>query len=141
MIRYFDASALAKRYVAEPRSGAVASLLSEGITVTSRLTESEIASALARRQREGALPVSARDRILLNMQKDMASLYVVEVTSEVSALACRLLMRHKLRAADALHLSSALSLAGRSGLEIQFVSFDQAQNEAAAREGFTLATF
>jgi predicted nucleic acid-binding protein len=72
------------------------------------------------------------------MQRDLASLYVVEVTSEVSRLACRLLMRHKLRAADALHLGSALVLAGRSGLEVQFVSFDQTQNEAARREGLDL---
>ncbi len=141
MIRYFDASALAKRYVAEPHGSELASLLSDGFAVTSRLSESEIASALARRHREGGLSRAARDRLVQVMQKDLASLYVVEVTSEVSALACTLLMRHKLRAADALHLGSALSLASRSGLEIQFVGFDLAQNEAAAREGLTLAMF
>ena len=141
MIRYFDVSALAKRYVMEPRSTEVARMLSDGIAVTCRLSESEIASALARRQREGSLSLAVRDRLLEVMQKDMASLYVVEVTAEVSTLACRLLMRHKLRAADALHLASALTLAGRSGLEVQFVSFDQTQNEAASREGIELATF
>jgi len=50
----------------------------------------EIAAASARLQSEGALPISARDRALAAMQKNFASLYVVEVTSEVSALACKL---------------------------------------------------
>jgi len=141
LIRYFDASALAKRYVREPQSRDVMRLLSDGIAVTCRLSESEIASALARRQREGNLSVAARDRLVEIMQKDMASLYVVEVTAEVSALACRLLRSHKLRAADALHLASALTVAVRPDLKVQFVSFDQAQNEAAGREGFDLPAF
>jgi uncharacterized protein len=116
-------------------------MLSDGTAVTCRLSESEIASALARRQREGALSMASRDRLLGIMRVDMASLYVVEVTPEVSALACTLLMRRRLRAADAIHLASALMLAGRSGLEVQFVSFDRAQNEAAGREGLDLPSF
>lgn len=141
MIRYFDASALSKRYVAEPRSKEIVRLLSDGIAVTCRLSESEVASALARRQREGGLTVAARDLLLEVMQNDIASFYVVEVSPEVSALACKLLMRHKLRAADALHLASALTLTRHSDLRVQFVSFDQAQNEAAAREGLDLPAF
>lgn len=141
MIRYFDASALAKRYISEPRSKDLARLLSEGTAVTCRLSEAEIASALARRHREGGLSMAARDHLLGAMQKDMASLYVVEITQEVSVLACRLLMKHRLRAADAIHAASALTLADRSGLEVQFVSFDRAQCDAAAREGLALPSF
>jgi predicted nucleic acid-binding protein len=138
LIRYFDASALAKRYVAEPESKEVARLLLDDIAVTCRLSETEIASALARRQREGRLTAATRDRLLASMQRDLASLYVVEVSPEVSELGCRLLMRHKLRAADALHLASALFLSRRSESNIQFVAFDQALNEAAHREGLAL---
>ena len=138
MIRYFDASALAKRYVAEPGSEDVGQLLADGIPVTCRLSEVEIASALARRRREGALTAAARDRLLASMHRDMASLYVVEVLPEVSALACRLLTRHQLRAGDALHLASALMLSGRSGITVQFVAYDRALNEAAVKEGFQL---
>ncbi len=138
MIRYFDASALAKRYVAEPGSKNVGHLLADGIAVTCRLSEVEIASALARREREGALTAVARDRLLASMQRDMASLYVVEVSPEVSVLACRLLTRHKLRAGDAIHLASALILSGRSDITVQFVACDQALNAAAVKEGFEL---
>jgi len=138
LICYLDASALVKRYVAENHSREVSKLLSAEIAVTSRLSESEIASALARRHREGSLTLPERDRLLAAMQQDLASLYVVEVSPDVSAKACRLLMRHRLRAGDALQLASALMLAGKSNLRIQFVSFDQSLNEAASREGLAL---
>lgn len=138
MIRYFDASALAKRYIGEPESKKVGRLLSACIAVTCRLTEAEIASALARRRREGVLTEAVRDRLLAYMRRDMASLYVVELSPEVSDIACHLLMRHMLRAGDALQLASALAISGRSGHKVQFVAFDQALNEAALKEGFEL---
>jgi predicted nucleic acid-binding protein len=120
LIGYFDASALVKRYVEENHSREVADLLSTTIAVTCRLSESEIASALAA------------------MQRDLASLWVVEISPDVSAAACRLLMRHKLRAGDALQLASALVLAHRSNLEIKFICFDQSLNKAAVQEGIML---
>jgi len=138
LICYLDASALVKRYVTENHSRDVSKLLSAEIPVTSRLSESEIASALARRHREGSLTLPERNRLLAAMQQDLASLYIVEVSPEVSAKACGLLMRHRLRAGDALQLASALLLAGKSNLKIQFVSFDRSLNEAASREGLAL---
>jgi hypothetical protein len=94
--------------------------------------------ALARRQREGDFTAATRDRLLASMQRDIASFCVAELSSEVSVLACRLLMCNKLRASDALHLASALILSSRSELTVQFVAFDQALNQAACREGFEL---
>jgi len=138
LIRYFDAGALAKRYVAEAQSRTVGRLLLDGIAVTGRLSEPEIASALARRQREGVLTLEERDQLLVVMRQDLASLYVVEITPEVSGLACGLLMRHKLRAGDAIHLASALILASGFKLKVQFVAFDEILNEAAKREGLEL---
>jgi hypothetical protein len=141
VIRCLDVSALAKRYVAEPRSKDVGRLLLDGIAVTGGLSEAEIAPALARRHRGGILTRTQRDRLLSAMQQDMASLYVVELSPEVSALACRLLMRHRLRAGDALHLASALTLTGQSRLKVQFVGFDENLNEAAKQEGLELPAF
>ena len=141
MIRYFDASALAKRYVAEPHSKAVSRLLSEGAAATGRLSEAEIASALGRRHREGSLTLAERNRLLEVMLQDMDSLYVVEISLEVSRLACRLLMRHRLRAGDALHLASALMLAAQAKLTVQFVAFDAALNKAAEKEGLDLVAW
>jgi predicted nucleic acid-binding protein len=141
LICYFDASALAKRYVEEPHSVAVNRLLSSGIALTSRLSQPEIASALARRYREGDLTIKECNRLLKALQQDLASLYVVEISSEISALACRLLMRHKLRASDSLHLASALLPSRRGNLEVQFVAFDKNLNEAAKQEGLQVPSF
>jgi predicted nucleic acid-binding protein len=113
-------------------------LLSDGFSVTGRLSEPEIASALTRRHRESALTIEERDQLMRVMQRDLASLYVVEISPEVSALACSLLMRHKLRAGDAIHLASALFLASKSDLKVQFVAFDETLNEAAKKEGLEI---
>ena len=51
MIRYFDASAFAKRYVRAEGSAQVSRWLREARAATCRLTEAEISSALARRVR------------------------------------------------------------------------------------------
>lgn len=72
------------------------------------------------------------------MEDDMASFYVVEISPEVSTLACRLLTNHKLRAADALHLASAVLVSRRIGSGCQFVGFDGDLNAAARREGLEL---
>jgi predicted nucleic acid-binding protein len=102
------------------------------------LSAPEIASALARRHREGKLKTADRDRLLIQMERDMGSLYVVEISTEVSALACRLLMKHKLRASDAVHLASALTITGQAGVECQFIGFDVNLNDAAQREGLAV---
>lgn len=115
-------------------------MISDGAAVTSRLSEPELASALARRYREGRLTVLERDRLMEAMERDVASLHVVEISAEVSALACRLLLHHKLRAGDALHLASALVVAGRLDLRLRFVAFDENLNEAAEREGLEVPT-
>jgi len=138
LICYFDASALAKRYVAETKSRTVNRLLLDGIAVTSRLSESEIASALARRQREGDLTLKERDQLLTIMRRDLASLYVVEISPDLSGLACDLLMRHQLPAGDAFHLASALVLKTRFDLKVRFIAFDETLNGAATREGLEI---
>jgi predicted nucleic acid-binding protein len=141
LICYFDASALVKRYVEEPHSTAVNRLLSNAIALTSRLSQPEIASALARRYREGDLTIRKCNRLLKAIQQDMASLYVVEISPELCALACRLLLRHKLRASDSLHLASALLSSNRANLKVYFVGFDNSLNTAARQEGLQVPTF
>jgi hypothetical protein len=136
LITYFDASALAKRYVEEEHSLEVARLLAESSPATCRFSEVEIASALARRCREGAFPVAERDRALATLRRDLDALYIVELVPEVVAAARELLRRHPLRAADAVQLGSALLLRDRLRSPIGFVAYDERLSAAAAKEGF-----
>ena len=133
-MRYFDSSALAKRYLDEADNAAVAARL-EHPAATSRLSAVEVASAIIRRGREGKLSQKDRDRALHALTRDMADLLIVELAPEVVSTANGILARHTLRAADAIHLASCASLSYELGADIPFVVFDARLREAAVAEG------
>lgn len=136
-MRYFDASALAKRYVRERGNAKVVRLLSSGAAATSRLSAVEIASALMRRSREGAFSNADRDRALAALDRDLPSMLIVELTPEIATRAQTLLQRQPLRAGDAIQLASGLYLQEELHEEVQFVAFDKTLSAAARREGLT----
>lgn len=138
-MRYFDASALAKRYVREQGSVRVRRLLASDVPATSRLSTVEVASALMRRSREGVFSDRERDRALIGLEKDMSAMLIVELTPEVAARARRLLERQPLRAGDAIQLASCLYLREELGEDVQFVAFDKRLAAAASQEGLTVA--
>lgn len=133
-MRYFDASALVKRYVREKGSAKVRRLLSSDLPTTSRLSAVEIASALMRRSREGAFSDAERDRAFAALTADMSALLVVELTPEIVIRAQTLLQRHALRAGDAIQLASCLFLQEQLGEKTTFVAFDRRLSAAARRE-------
>jgi predicted nucleic acid-binding protein len=138
LIGYFDASALVKRYVEEPGSAEVRRLLEQCSVCASRLSEVEIASALVRRTRDGSLLPRDRDRALSALAEDMKSLYVVELFPEIARAARGLLVRHPLRASDAVQLASSAHVREGAMQSVLFVAFDDRLNLAAQQEGMTL---
>jgi predicted nucleic acid-binding protein len=137
-MRYFDASALVKRYVREPGSLKVRRLLSAGVPATSRLSAVEIASALTRRAREGAFTNAERDRAIASLERDLSSLLVVELTAEVVQRAQALLRRWPLRAGDAVQLASGLYLRAELDEPVTFVAYDERLMDAARHEGLRI---
>lgn len=117
MIVYFDASALAKRYVAEHGSDQVLGWLDSSTPATSRLSEIEIASALARRCRQGAIRVPDRDRALATLTEDLRALQIVELSPEATEAARAVLLRDRLRA------------------PVAFLTYDEQLATAAEAEG------
>jgi predicted nucleic acid-binding protein len=138
-MRYFDASALVKRYVRETGRVKVRRLLSSDVSATSRLSAVEITSALMRRSREGAFVDAERDRAFAVLSRDMAALLVVELTPDIVARAQALLKRHTLCACDAIQLASCLFLQEELGEETTLVAFDERLAAAARREELKLA--
>ncbi|MES1242931.1 MAG: type II toxin-antitoxin system VapC family toxin [Acidobacteriota bacterium] len=136
MIRYFDASALVKKYVEEQGSDLVRDRLLEGPAATSRLSEIEIASALARRCREGSLSQRDRDETLAVVRKDFQALIKVELSPQVVTIARELIAGYDLRAGDAVQLASCLFLRNR-GLNLEFLAFDGRLNQAARAVGLS----
>jgi predicted nucleic acid-binding protein len=134
-MHYFDASALAKRYIRETGSQSVRRLLAAGSAATSRLSEVEVASAIARRAREGALSAEQRDRILAALSDDVRALAVVELTGTIAADARSLLQKHALRAGDSVQLASGLYLQRELRQPVPFVVYDERLAAAARAEG------
>lgn len=122
----------------EPGAVSVRRLLTTGRGATSRLSEVEVASALVRRSREGAFSAEERDRALASLVDDLATLIVVELTTEIAADARALLLRHRLRAGDAVQLASGLYLQRATRQPLPFVAFDGRLAEAARHEGMTV---
>ena len=134
---FADATALVKRYVRERHSVKVRRLVAAGAVAVSRLSEVEVPSALARLARERRLSVRSRDRATAAFLTDFAAWHVVEITSDVTALARTLLHRHDLRAGDAIQLASAVWL--RQSVSLSGVlAFDTRLVTAAHAEQFLM---
>ena len=112
----------------------MARLLATGSAATSRLSEVEIVSALARRAREGDIAPADGQRAMAALSADLAALHIVELLPEVTAKARVLLQAHALRAVDAIQLASCLYLAEQLGEPVPFVAFDS-RLRSAARAG------
>ena len=132
---------MAKRYVQETGSASVRRQLRSGGVATSRLSAIEVASALARREREGAFTAGERDRALKRLNADLASWILVELTAELTADAQMLLIRHSLRSGEAVQLASCLYLQHGTGERISIAAFDDRLTTAARAEGLTLVSF
>jgi predicted nucleic acid-binding protein len=137
-MRYFDASALAKRYVREKGSLKVRRLLASDLPVTSRYSGVEIASALARLVREGAITDEQGERALAAFNEDLTAMMVVELTPAIVTRAQALVRRHPLRAGDAVQLASCLELRDELGEPMTMVAFDGRLAAAARKERLRL---
>jgi predicted nucleic acid-binding protein len=133
-VRFFDASALVKRYVRERDSTRVRRLLSAGDIGVCRLSEVEVVSALARLAREGAISVARRDAAGTAFVGDLAAWVIIELHPDVTRAARRLVLQHGLRTGDGLQLAAALVLQEALGPIEEFVAYDSHLLEAARAE-------
>jgi predicted nucleic acid-binding protein len=135
-MRYWDASALVPLIVAEPTTDRLRVLARNGEIVTWCLSPVEIASAIERRAREGALRPADRELALATLAEIAAAWTEITAVAQVRDRACRLLAVHPIRAADALQLGAALVAVDDRPAGHEFVCLDTRLAEAAAREGY-----
>jgi uncharacterized protein len=134
---YVDTSALVKLYLPEPESGALDQMLGQRRDlVVSDVAVTEVASAIGRRIREGALSVETATQVYRQLLSDVDDHYFVRHTvgADTHREAERLLLssRVALRTLDALHLALAIQAAARS-----VATFDRQMATAAAALGMT----
>ncbi len=134
MILYLDTSSLAKFYLVEPSSHEVHDWVESADAVAcSVVTYPEACSALMRARLRNDVSESFLRASLGHVARDWRSMMVVEV-DEIEA--GRLVVEHRLRGFDAVHLAAALTLRDAVGDDgVAFSSFDAPLNEAAAAEG------
>jgi predicted nucleic acid-binding protein len=148
---FLDTSALVKAYAVEAGSGRIRAML-KGLTtvpplsrvVVANLVRPEAASALdqimsspsAAQRGFGSYDRRTLPAKLARQLGDESRMDVTDTDRHMEE-AARLVWRHKLRGADAVHLATALATRQDvpRGSEFYFVSSDVALNRAAAAEG------
>jgi uncharacterized protein len=135
-MKYWESSAIVPLLLEEPQTAAVQSVYEEdGVLIVWALTEIEIASALARRAREG-FEVEGLERARRELTKLADRWGEIGALLPVRARALRLVNTHPLRAADSLQLAAALVACEEHPDSMPFVSLDDRLRDAARREGF-----
>lgn len=115
MTTYFsDSSAVIKRYVTETGSGWMKSLMdpdSGHLMTVSRITTVEVPAGLARRRRQASISESIFKDALTAFRRDtLLRFRLIEVDTSVCDIAQELVIRHPLRAYDAVQLASAVAV-------------------------------
>jgi predicted nucleic acid-binding protein len=75
---------------------------------------------------------------LKRLNADLDAWILVELTADLTTDAQALLIRHALRAGDAIQLASCLYLQRETGEQISFAAFDDRLTSAARAEGLTV---
>ncbi|RPI51600.1 MAG: PIN domain-containing protein [Chloroflexi bacterium] len=136
MILYLDASALVKRYVAEPGSTEVSAAISQAeATGTALVSRAEVAAALAKAVRVDALTQEEAAAGLQVFRNEWAALVRVQVTEIVVARADTLAWDHGLRGYDAVHLAAASVWQDALGERVTLATFDKRLWTAAGAIG------
>ncbi len=144
-VYFLDSSALVKRYVAETGTAwiqRVTDLSTGNQLIIARITWVEVTSALARREREGALSSDAVSRGIDTFRYDLDVQYqVVEFDRALAEAAGRLVIKHPLRAYDAVQLASAqrvqVAFAGLEAPPFIFLTADDRLLATARAEGLS----
>lgn len=135
---YLDTSALVKLYMAEPGRTVVTTAIEQATVVgTSMVAYVEARAALARRRRERGLSPEAYRRAGRLLQRDWPRYLRFEVTETLIVIAGNLAEKMHLRAYDALHLASGLSMQAQLG-DTVFACWDQGLARAAAKAGLEI---
>ncbi len=136
-VRFWDASAIIPLLADEPTREQLLELLEADPDVLAWWgTPVEIASALARREREQLLTADEVEAALESARALAESWHEIVPSATVRRTAERLLRTHALRAADSLQLAAALIAANHDPATLEIVCLDARLAIAARREGF-----
>jgi uncharacterized protein len=138
-VRFWDSSAVVPLLVAQPSSADADRWLGDdGAIAIWTLTSIEVASAVQRLLREGAMSEGQADDAARRTDELVRACHLVVDVEGVKVRAARLLRLHPLRAADALQLGAAMEWAVGHPEGRIVHTLDARLAAAARREGFTV---
>lgn len=136
MIVYLDTSALVKLYVEEAGSPEAREVVQEAqVVASSRIAYVESRAAFARKYRERGITRNAYRATIRDIDHDWAHYLILDVSDDLVKLAGSFTEIHALRAFDAIHLASAVTLQKETGRVVAFSCFDTRLSSAARKEG------
>jgi uncharacterized protein len=128
---FFDSSAFAKRYLAEPGSDHVLSWCEKADELAlASIAVPEIISALCRQQRDKHITAKQYRQAKADLVADIADVAICDIDAQVMHRTILLLEKNTLRGMDAIHIASALILSADV-----FVTSDKRQSDAAKKAG------
>lgn len=143
MIAYVDPSAIVRDYLPEAHRNEVRAYLARmDARVTHVFSYAEVASALAKAQRQGRISPEDLTAVRDRFESDWPKFDRVMPDEWTARRAARLVELFVLRSMDAIHVAAAERI--RQSLPAQtfvFVSFDRQQNDAAVQLGMRLPDF
>ncbi len=138
-MRYWDTPAILALIVDDPTREKQLEQYEENPQIVAWwATPVEIASAIARREREGTVTAADADAALKAAKGLAAAWHEVVPGDAIRRTAERPLHVHVLRAADRLQLSAALIAANHDPTMLDMVCLDSRLTAAARREGFNV---
>lgn len=139
-MKFWDASAVVPLLLAEDGRESLLGQLErdQGMFVWWE-TPVECISAISRSERDGSVALAEATLAIDRLHALSLSWQEVLPTDAVRGTAQRLLRVHALRVADSLQLAAAIVAAEGEPRRLPFVSLDDRLNEAATREGFSVA--
>jgi predicted nucleic acid-binding protein len=133
---YLDTSAIVKRYVSEPGSNDLIALtVAAEVTATSLVTRAEVAAALARAVRIGALDNDSGRRAQRQFSQEWPNIVKIPITEALVFRAETLAWNHGLRGYDAVQLAAALTWQDSIGQDVVVATFDRQLWETSHRSG------
>lgn len=137
MILYVDSSSVISWHLEEPgRHELVRRAIEAADAVASSLlTYAEVQAGFARARREQRLTSARHARASSDFDRDWRNYAKIQATNRLVHLAGDLAQTHALKAYDAVHLASALTLRDRVPDTISFSTWDERLARAAASEG------
>lgn len=138
MVIFWDTSAVVPLLVAESTSAAILKLARASSLLVWWATPVECLSAITRREGDATFTSVSADQARQRLRFLRESWSEIAPSEQVRDNAERVLLRHQIRAADALQLGAALRWAENHPRGHRFHSLDSRLNQAARKEGFEI---